>query len=192
MRQPSYHLRSEAEYFHELDSELIDGMRHQAALHERRLRLAEAAHVHHAAALDTLERLGYDTSTAQLLFVIPLIQVAWADGSVSQLEREHILTIASLRGVEVGSPTYGRLLEWLDRQPPKEFFETALSAIEAVLSASSVTERKACQEAVLLCCRDTAATPCHIFGWLSRVCAAKRNVIEQIRQRLELKQQAPG
>jgi hypothetical protein len=185
MRQPVCHLRSEAEYFHQLDFELLETFRTRAGSEERRMRLAEASRINEPAILAALEKLGYDQTTVTLLFVVPLVQVAWADGSVSQSERDHIIAIASLRGVNENSPAYERLMAWLDRQPPDEFFQGTLNAIEAVLSSLPPIERKACKQALLLCCRDTAAGPCRLFGRMSRVCAAKRKVIEEISKRLE-------
>lgn len=185
MRQPVCHLRSDTEYFRQLDSELIDSMRRRAASQERRLRLAEASQIYEPAILEALEKLGYDHTTVTLLFLVPLVQVAWAEGSVSQAERDHIIAIASLRGVRAGTPAYEQLIAWLDWQPPEEFFEGTLSAIEAVLSSLHPTERQSYKKALLLCCRDAAAVPCRLFGWMSRVCAAKRKVIEELGKRLE-------
>lgn len=185
MRQPVYHLRSDEEYYRQLDIELIEKMRRRAASEEERLLLEEATHVHEHSFIEALEKLGYDHTTVNLLFVVPLLQVAWADGSVSQPERDHIMAIADLRGVKPDTPAYERLLAWLDRPPSEEFFEGSLRAIEAVLSSLPPSEGKTHREALLLCCRDTAAAPCHIFGTFSRVCAVKRKVIEEIARRLE-------
>jgi hypothetical protein len=184
MRQPICHLRSEAEYSHQLDSELINSMRSQAESQEHRLRLEEASQIHKPELIEALEKLGFDDTTVMLLFVVPLVQVAWADGAISPIERDHIMAIAALRGVESNTPAHRQLMAWLDRQPQPEFFEGTLKAIEGVLSSLLPTERKSRREALLLCCRDAAAAPCHFFGWLSRVCAAKRKAIEEIAMRL--------
>lgn len=192
MRQPVYHLRSDAEYCFQLDLELIDSMRRRAAAQERRQHLAEASQIHEPAVLEALEDLGYDHTTVMLLFVVPLVQVAWADGSVSEAERDHIIAMAGLRGVKANTPAYERLIAWLDRRPLDEFFEGSLHAIEAVLSSLPPIERRTCRESLLLCCRDVAAVPCHLFGWMSRVCAAKRKAIEGIRKSLESVRERTG
>lgn len=188
MRLPVCHLRTEAEYFFQLDRELIEGMRRRAASQQERLRMAEASHIFEPAILEALENLGFDHDTVTLLFVVPLVQVAWADGSVSQIEHDHIFAVASLRGTAADSPAFGRLAEWLNRRPPEEFFEGALNVISAVLSILPPAEREACRQAIVLCCRDAAAAPCHVIGWVSRVCVAKRKAIEHISARLESKQ----
>lgn len=189
MRQPVSHLRSAAEYCHQIDAELIDNLRRRASSEERHRLLAEASQTREPAVLDLLEKLGYDSTTVMLLFVVPLVQVAWADGSISLAERDHIFAIASLRGVKSNTPAYERLMVWLDQKPADEFLEGSLSAIGAVLSSLPAAERKICTDAILLCCRDAAAAPCRFFKWVSRVCAAKRRVIENISVRLEPKQQ---
>jgi len=192
MRQPVSHLRSEAEYCHQLDVELTDTLRTRTILQERHHRLEELLQVREPAIFKKLERLGYDETTVTLLFVVPLVQVAWADGSVTKPERDHIVAIATLRGIKPNTPAYERLMAWLEREPSNEFFEGTLDVIAAVISSLPASEREQCKRALLLVCHDAAEAPCHVFGQLSRVCAAKRKAIEGIRNRLEQKDQLRG
>ncbi len=192
MRQPVLHLRSEAEYSHERDVELIETTRRRTAIQERRERLAQTSHIHDPAVLEALERLGYDDTVAPLLLICPLVQVAWADGTVTKPERDHILAVADLRGIKPDTAVYERLISWLDRRPSDEFFECTLNAIARVLSEMPPTEREPSKQALLLCCHDAAETPCHLFGQFRRIRSAKRKAIEHIRGRLRRCEQAPG
>ena len=185
MRKPLCHLWNDAEYCHQQDIELIDSMRRQAEREESRRRLAQKCQVHEPVILSEVEKLGYDESTIMLLFVVPLIEVAWADASISQTERDHIMAIASLRGVHANTPAYYKLTSWLDHRPRGEFFEANLRLIQGILYALPGDDAKAFREALLVCCHDTAASPVHFFSWLSRVSAAKRECIEEISARLE-------
>jgi hypothetical protein len=189
MRQPVCHLTTEAEYFHRLDAELIESMRTRAASEQRRLRLAEAYQVNEPSILEALERLGYDSDTVLALVLVPLVHVAWIDGSVSEVERDRIIAIAGLRGIKADTPAHQRLMGWLDQRPTDEFFQKTLSVIERIFRSLPAEESKAWREALLLCCREVAIASCSLFGWKSSICAAKRKLIRQISMGLQQNEQ---
>lgn len=190
MRHPVCHIETEGEYFHRLDVELIDDMRRRAAFEERRLRMAEACQTSDPRILDALERLGYGQATVALLYLVPLVHVAWIDGSVNQAERNRIIVMASLQGVRENIPAYQQLMAWLDRRPSDEFFQGTLRVIQASLESLPENERKARKESLIRCCREVAYVSCGFFGWKSKICIAKRTLISEIGNLLETKQQA--
>src|SRR6476661_4288439 len=116
----------ESEYFQRRERELIEKMRQRAAREGERQDMAEQIGVVDDDILAALHDLGYSRDTVMLLHLVPLLQVAWVDGSVSADERAGILDAARLRGVEEGSPAHRQLLGWLDRRPPEGFFEDTL------------------------------------------------------------------
>lgn len=192
MRQEIAHLRGEAEYTHELDLELFHRASRLASLDERRRRLEESIHIHSAAALDTLAKLGYDPTTAVLVFVAPLVQVAWAAGPPTKPVRQHIMEKVRQRGVEAASPAVERLSVWLAQRPSDELFEKSLGAIAEFLTELPPEERGPRRDALLSACRETAAVHCRLLGWSHRICAAKRRTIAEIARRTEPEPQAPS
>ncbi|HMX27796.1 MAG TPA: hypothetical protein PKC13_19550, partial [Blastocatellia bacterium] len=80
----------ETEYFLKREQELIAKMRERVAREEERRQMAEAIGVADEEVLEALQDLGYHADTVKLLSVIPLVQVAWAEGGVSDAERELI------------------------------------------------------------------------------------------------------
>ena len=73
----------EEEYFHRKEREVIDKMRVRAAADEQRRRLGEKAGVADEEVLSDLQALGYTPETVMMLYLVPLIQTAWAEGGVS-------------------------------------------------------------------------------------------------------------
>jgi len=185
MRHPVCHLETETEYFHRLDVELIDDMRRRAAFEERRQRMAEACQTGDSRVLDALERLGYDRTTVRLLYLVPLVQVAWVDGSVDQAERNRILVIAGLKGLKENIPAYQQLLSWLDRRPSDEFFQGTLQVIRSIFETLPAEEWRARKESLVRSCREVAFASCGLFGWKSRICLIKRGLIREIGRLLE-------
>lgn len=62
----------------------------------------------------------------RLMQVIPLVQVAWADGRVSKRERQMIFDSIAHFGIEMTSENIAKLAEWLELQPDDAFFQQSL------------------------------------------------------------------
>src|SRR5690606_11858988 len=132
----------EAEYFQRRERELIEKMRERARREKERQELAERAGVADEEILRQLEELGYTRDTVTLVHLVPLLHVAWIDGRVSDAERERILEVARIRGVEPGSEAYRQLEGWLERRPAEGFFEDTLRLIGDLLQALPDEERE--------------------------------------------------
>ena len=94
-----------------------------------RINLADATGITDARTLDELTALGFTGETARLLPLVPLVEVAWAEGGVTPRERQFIIIAARLRGVSPGDEADKRLTSWLDTRPSNEFFHLALAAV---------------------------------------------------------------
>jgi len=126
----------EDEYFHRKEKELIEKLRQRRAAEAQLKELAAATGIPNEEILQTLQELGYTRDTVALLHLVPLIHIAWVDGSVTSREREMILEAAGLRGVEQSSPAYQQLTEWLDHRPSEEFFDKTLRIISGLLETT--------------------------------------------------------
>jgi hypothetical protein len=179
-------LTTEAEYFHRLDVELIDQMRKRAALEEGRLQLAEVSHIKAQAVLDALAQVGFNHGNAMLLHLVPLIQVAWIDGSVSPAERDRIVKVARSRGIEEGGAADQQLSTWLDKRPSEEVFRTAVRALRAALETLPPSEIEASVKSLLQSCTDIAGASGGLFGLTTPVSAAEQKLLEDLARQLDL------
>ena len=112
----------EEEFFRKSDAQLIEKMRDKAHLDEIVAELAKVLQVENPDLLRRVRDLGIDRSTGSALIVAPLVQVAWAEGKVTDKERETVLRLAASRGIEKGSPAEAQLLAWLDHRPSDAVF----------------------------------------------------------------------
>lgn len=131
----------EADYFRKQDAKLLAKIRERAALGEVAQALADKLRIDDAELLRRITELGITRETGAAVLVVPLVQVAWAEGFVTPEEREKVLAIAAGRGVEPGSPAYAQLESWLDQRPPDALFDTALEAIKDGLAVMQPAER---------------------------------------------------
>jgi hypothetical protein len=132
----------EAQYFRRLDEKLLEKMRERAALDEVAQALADKLRVDNRELLNRVLDLGLTRDTGTAILLAPLVQVAWAEGSVSRREREVIFEIAASRGILAGSGAQAQLEAWLERRPSDALFETALEVMKAGLGVLPVGERE--------------------------------------------------
>ena len=155
----------EEEYFHRKEREVIDKMRVRAAAEEQRRRLGEKAGVADEEVLQDLQDLGYTPETVMLLYLVPLIQTAWAEGGVSEKERELIVKAARSRGITEGTPSDQQLNMWLSTRPSDELFEKTLRAIRTILQAQPADAREASEKDLLSLATAIASASGGIVGF---------------------------
>ena len=94
--------------------------------------MADAIGVDAQDILVELQVVGYKADTIALLELAPALDIAWADGTISERERDVILQLGARNGVTIDSPVHIHLNCWLD-SPPSELFDASIRAIRAML-----------------------------------------------------------
>lgn len=111
----------EEEFFRREDARLLAQLKERATADAARSALSKATGIDNPAILDRLLELKIRAETAAALGLVPLVEVAWADGELDAKERAAVLKQASLQGFVAGSIEHALLESWLGRKP-----ETAL------------------------------------------------------------------
>jgi hypothetical protein len=123
----------EEEYFRRKDRELVENLRRTAEADASRRALESTSGIHDQVMLQELEALGFTPDTVSLLPLVPIVQVAWAEGGVSDDERKLILQFARSRNIREGSPADEQLSAWLEQRPSEDVFSRATRLIRAML-----------------------------------------------------------
>jgi hypothetical protein len=147
-------------------------------------RLAELEKITNEELLHRIHASGFTEDTFQLLHIVPLIQVAWADGEVTASERERILKLAQAQGLADGGPTRCALLDWLDRRPSDDFFDRALEAIRLVMLSLKPEQRTEAKKDLFSYCSSIASASGGFLG-LGRISSEERAALEIIAAELE-------
>jgi hypothetical protein len=109
------------------------------------------------ALLRRIMALGVTLDTGAAFLLAPLVQVAWAEGAVTDREREKVLRIAAERGIQTSSPAYTQLQEWLRTRPVDALFDTAIETIKTGLSVLTPAERADRVKRIVDACREVAS-----------------------------------
>ena len=177
----------EEEYFRKREQELVDKLRQRAAADATRQQLSEQVGVADEEILADLQALGYTPETVSLLHLVPLVQMAWAEGGVSDRERELIVEAARARGIEAGTPADALLTQWLTTQPSEQVFERNLRVIRAILQSRPEAERDASRSDLLSTATAIAEASGGVLGFRA-VSPEERALLARISQELENKQ----
>jgi hypothetical protein len=104
----------EDEFFRREDQRLLARLNELKAAEATGEALAKASGITKPAVLKKLMELGIRAETVAALAIVPLVEVAWADGTLDAKERRAVVDRAGL----ARDSTAGALLEaWLDRRP---------------------------------------------------------------------------
>jgi len=146
----------EEDFFRKSDAKLLEKMRETAKLQEIAGALAEILKVQNPELLSRTIALGINKDTAAAFLLAPMVQVAWAEGKVTEPERQTILRFARSRGIEDGSPAQVQLLAWLQTRPPQAVFDTAIEVIKAGLAEFPPNEREERIGRLIQICREVS------------------------------------
>ena len=147
----------EADYFRKENERLLEKLRQGAKLDDIAKALADKLRVDNQELLGRVRALGVTPEAAPALFLTPLVQVAWADGSVGNLERDAVLRLARQRDVEKDSPAYAQLVEWLKVRPSDELFDVGLELIKYGFAVLPPNEREERIVRLIDACHEVAA-----------------------------------
>ena len=147
----------EEEYFRTHNAKLIEKLHERAKLDEITEALAVKLQIDNPTLLRRNMDLGVTIDTGAAFLLAPLVQVAWAQGGVTDREREKVLRVATELGVDPSSPAYTQLQEWLRRRPADAIFDTAVEAIKTGLSVLTSAERADRIKRIVDACREVAS-----------------------------------
>lgn len=110
----------------------------EALRDEERSKIAVALHTSEDVAAEALA-LGFDAATASVLPLIPLIQVAWVDGKLTDDESAKVLEYAKARDI-VAPEAVEFLSMMLTTRPSEVFFERTDRVIQHIIKQDPTNE----------------------------------------------------
>jgi hypothetical protein len=147
----------EANYFRQQDARLLERLRHANQFDAMAEALRDGLQVDNPELLERVRAQGIDADTAAAFLLLPLVEVAWAEGSVSRKEQATVVRIAHERGVDKGSAAEARLLEWLHERPSDALFDVAAEVLNYGLAVFPPAEREERVQRIVDACHEVAA-----------------------------------
>lgn len=131
------------------------------------------------AVLEKLVQLGLRANTIAALSLVPLLQVAWADGTIQDNERTAILQGAHGKGLEQGTDGYELLQTWLSSKPGDDLFTAWEAYIKSLASQLNDEQNRLLKNQILGFAKMVAASAGGILGF-GKVSASEEKVLQRI------------
>jgi hypothetical protein len=154
----------EDRFFQDQESKNIAKLRGELTAKKSREELESASGIDDGPLLEALVKLDVGASDLSALALIPLVRVAWVDGTMKDGERDAILQAAANQGISNKSHSHHLLEAWLESPPKAELFEAWESYVQALLSEMDEAHGTTLKESILGLAHDVASAAGGILG----------------------------
>lgn len=169
----------EEAFFKHEESRKLAVYKDQAERAEIKKALAAASGMTDEGVLDALIDAGITAETMTAVSLVPLVTVAWADGSIQHNERVAILHAAKGKGIEEDSPAHAMLSLWLNNKPGRELLTAWEAYVEALDAKLTGEQLKILKRQVLDRARDVANAAGGFLG-IGRISDREKKVMGRL------------
>lgn len=167
-------------FFSGPNAPLLAELRTRTEAEQEREALREAVGIKDETFLRRLQALGVRPEAAVALVMVPLVLVAWGDGTLDEKEREAILAAARQRGIGAERLAGELLRNGLASKPDPKLLPTWTAYARRLWGRFTADERWAMRENLLRSARQVAEATGGLFGLGSRISAGERKVLAEI------------
>jgi tellurite resistance protein len=168
----------EETYFKQLEIERRRKLREklEAAAHElaEKHAIAQKLQTEDLSLAERIKALGFSGATAGVFDLLPLVHVAWADGTVQKGERAAILKVLEARGVTPGSEGFQLLESLLEERPSDEYMTESLAVLKELVGQGGPSSD------VVALCEQVASAAGGFLGLGGKVSGEERKLIDEI------------
>ena len=181
----SYSLNKDARaledaFFAEQNRRLLEQLQEEARTAERREMLKAALEIEDGALLDRLIELDMNVESVVAFGLVPLVEVAWADGEIQNAERKAILGALAAKGAEPGGIAYQLVENWLAAKPEPELLETWRHYAAAIGEALEPERRESLKRAIMDQTRAVAEAAGGFLGLGSKISDAEQAKLDEL------------
>jgi hypothetical protein len=177
----------EDEFFRREDKRLIGRLQELKAAEANREALAKASGITKPEVLDTLLKLGIRAETLAALSLVPLVEVAWADGTLDARERQAVIEHAAHAGITSGSTASALLEAWLERRPDRALLDAWTQLARAIGEQVGADEGARLKAEIVDRARAVARASGGVLGVGPKISAAEASMLRQLEGAFEAK-----
>ncbi len=170
------------EFFHKEDLKLIAKLREIQELQQTKDALAKASGIKNETILKKLAELKIDPAVLTALTLVPLVEVAWADGEVDDKERAAVLAAAEKQGIQKDSTNYALLEQWITKRSEPRLMKAWSLYVEGLCSELSQAQVNALKVEVMTNARQIAESSGGFLGMGMKISAKEDQVLKKLEQ----------
>ena len=172
----------EEAFFAKRDEELRRRLRELDRARAKKEALAAASGITDDAVLEQLAALDIEADTLAALSVVPLVAVAWADGSIDEREREAAFSRAAEMGVAKQDVSQQLVARWLAEPPPSALLAAWKDYVGALAASRSAEECRVLKHGVMSRARAVAEAAGGFLGIVGTVSPDEQRVLSELEQ----------
>jgi hypothetical protein len=169
----------EDSFFADENARLLQKLREASVREEKKREFRHLLMIKKEDVLEALVDLGVEPETLIAFSLVPLVEVAWADGEIQPKEREAIIRAAVERGVEEGSATADLLRNWLTTKPDAKLLVTWRGYIEELMGALNEGSARELKSSVIGRARAVAEAAGGFLG-VGSISAAEKKKLDEL------------
>jgi hypothetical protein len=132
--------------------------------------------------LEQLAAVDLSSETLAALSLVPLVEVAWADGRLDAKERSALLAAAERAGLSKDSASYQLLEEWFRERPSPKLLAAWKAYVAALSQTLNIRAQDALKQDLLGRARLVAEAAGGFLGLGKRISSAEQAVLTELEQ----------
>lgn len=175
----------EEQFFSRQNAELKERLRRRREADASAIELSSVSGIEPGALLQRLVELGIRSETWAALSLVPLVEVAWANGQVEQKERRAVLSAAEANGIYPSSPAYQMLEAWLSHRPAPGLLQAWGEYTVELCATLDPAQKHALRDEILGRARTVAQAAGGFLGMGTKISREEEVVLETLAKAFE-------
>jgi len=175
----------EEEFFQREQERLREALRHKDEVAHVVEELQTVTGIDDAAILEKLAELGVKVDTLAAIALVPLVEVAWADGSLHEREKQAILSAARELGIDPRHPSYELFSSWLIHRPETRMLDAWTAYVQGLAGQLEPGERADLRDKLLGRARAVAKSAGGFLGLGSKISPEEETALAMLENAFE-------
>lgn len=183
--QSKYSKTLEDQFFYKQDQILMEQFHRMQQMKETKASLARVSGITNDKILEKFVELDIRPEIAASLAMVPLVEVAWADGKVDQEEKAAVLKAAAESLFGKNSIDFKLLAQWLDHRPPRKLLDAWTHYVQGLCEQLTAVEKKKLKKEWIGHARQIAQAAGGFLGLGSKISKSERRVLDYLESAFE-------
>jgi hypothetical protein len=170
----------EESFFTKENAALLERLKAQEWAQATKAKLAEISGIEDDEVLGKIVDLGIDLGSWAAISLIPLVEVAWADGKVEDKERRAVMSAAEANGILPSSPSFELLERWLTHRPDGRLMEAWGGYIVDLCATLEPAEVTSVRDKVVGRAREVATATGGFLGLGSKISPEEEIILTEL------------
>lgn len=166
-------------FFLQQDKILMEQFHRLEAMKQSKETLSKVSGITNPDILERLVELDIHPDLMASLALVPLVEVAWADGAVDAAEKEAILK-AEGQFFTKDSPDMAVLKQWMEHKPDRQLLEAWKEYIKGLCEQLTPHQKAALKAEVIGHARQVAEAAGGFLGLGSKISKAEQNLLKEL------------